>query len=90
MTHVFLLLIPLRSESPTYIETAKALKGSDRRQFMARIVKSLGYGGQSYAAREFGWGRNTIAKGTGELESGIPIGRIKKNNRIMPCYLTSL
>lgn len=57
----------------TYIETAKALKGSDRRQFMARIVKSLGYGGQSYAAGEFGWGRNTIAKGTGELESGIPI-----------------
>ena len=57
----------------TYIETAKALKGSDRRQFMARIVKSLGYGGQSYAAREFGWGRNTIAKGMGELESGIPI-----------------
>jgi len=57
----------------TYIETAKALKGSDRRQFMARIVKSLGYGGQSYAAREFHWGRNTIAKGIHELENGEPI-----------------
>lgn len=56
-----------------YIETAKALKGSDRRQFMARIVKSLGYGGQSYAARAFHWGRNTIAKGMRELESGTPI-----------------
>ena len=57
----------------TYIETAKVLKGSDRRQFMARIVKSLGYGGQSYAAREFHWGRNTIAKGMRELESGKAI-----------------
>jgi hypothetical protein len=57
----------------TYIETAKALKGSERRQFMARIVKCLGYGGQSYAGREFHWGRNTIAKGMRELESGVPI-----------------
>lgn len=57
----------------TYIATAKALKGSERRQFMARIVRSLGYGGQSYAAREFQWGRNTIAKGLGELESGVAI-----------------
>ena len=57
----------------TYIETAKALKGSERRQFMARIVKSLGYGGQTYAAREFHWGRNTIAKGIRELERGVPI-----------------
>lgn len=54
-----------------YIETAKALKGSERRQFMARIVKTLGYGGQSYAAREFQWGRNTIAKGMREWESGV-------------------
>jgi hypothetical protein len=30
-----------------YMERAKALKGSERRVFMARIVKSLGYGGQS-------------------------------------------
>jgi hypothetical protein len=38
-----------------YIETAKVLKGSDRRVFMARIVRSFGYGGQSLAARELGW-----------------------------------
>lgn len=55
----------------TYIETAKQLKGSERRKFMARIVKSLGYGGQRQAQRELGWDRNTIRKGTRELESGI-------------------
>lgn len=55
----------------TYIETAKQLKGSDRRVFMARIVKSFGQGGQRYAEREFGWDRKTIRKGTHELASGI-------------------
>lgn len=56
-----------------YIETAQVLKGSDRRVFMARIVKSLGKGGQRLAERELGWCRNTIRKGTEELESGIRI-----------------
>lgn len=55
----------------TYMETAKQLKGSERRKFMARIVKSLGYGGQRQAERELGWDRNTIRKGTREIESGI-------------------
>jgi Rhodopirellula transposase DDE domain len=55
----------------TYIETAKQLKGSERRKFMARIVKSLKYGGQRQAERELGWDRNTIRKGTRELERGI-------------------
>jgi hypothetical protein len=54
----------------TYIETAEKLKGSDRRVFMARIVKSLGRGGQSRAARELGWCRDTIRKGMREWESG--------------------
>jgi hypothetical protein len=57
----------------TYIETAKALKGSKRRVFMARIVKSFGYGGQNLAEKELGWCRNTIRKGMSELESGIAI-----------------
>ena len=39
------------------IETAKALKGSARRLFMARTVKELGPGGQQRAARELKWGR---------------------------------
>ncbi len=54
-----------------YIETATALKGSERRLFMARVVKSLGAGGQRRAARELGWDRETIRKGLHELESGI-------------------
>src|SRR5712691_12449013 len=53
------------------IETAKALKGSARRLFMARTVKELGAGGQRRAARELGWGRMTIRKGTHELDSGL-------------------
>jgi len=57
----------------TYIQTAQRLKGSERRQFMAGIVQALGYGGQSLAARELGWCRDTIRKGMRELESGIPI-----------------
>jgi hypothetical protein len=53
------------------IETAKALKGSDRRLFMARTVKELGQGGQRRAERELGWHRELIRKGTHELESGV-------------------
>jgi len=53
------------------IATAKALKGSARRLFMARTVKELGAGGQHCAARELGWGRMTIRKGMRELDSGI-------------------
>lgn len=57
----------------TYIKTAQALKGSKRRMFMAGIVKCLGYSGQSQAAKELGWCRDTIRKGMGEVESGIAI-----------------
>ena len=55
-----------------YIEGAQALKGHERRMFMARVVKALGKGGQSQAARELGWCRKTIRKGQRELESGEP------------------
>ena len=53
------------------IETAHTLKGSDRRLFMARTVKLLGWGGQRRAERELGWNRHTLSKGMHELESGI-------------------
>jgi DDE family transposase len=53
------------------IETARSLKGSARRLFMARTVKELGEGGQQRAARELGWGRMTIRKGLRELHSGL-------------------
>jgi len=57
----------------TCIKTAQALKGSEGRVFKAGIVKALGYGGQSLAAKELGWCRDTIRKGVRELDSGIPI-----------------
>jgi len=54
-----------------FIETAKTLKGSARRLFMARVVKSLGKGGQRRAEIELRWNRRTIRKGTRELASGF-------------------
>jgi hypothetical protein len=54
-----------------YVETAKQLHGSERRLFMARIVKALGAGGQRQAERELKWDRTTIRKGMHELESGM-------------------
>jgi hypothetical protein len=53
------------------IATAKALKGSTRRLFMARVIRVLGEGGQRLAERELGWNRGTIRKGLHELERGI-------------------
>jgi hypothetical protein len=52
------------------IETARKLKGRDRRRFMALTVKELGPGGQRLAERELGWSRVTIRKGLRELEMG--------------------
>lgn len=54
-----------------FIQTAKNLKGSQRRLFMARTVQELGTGGQRLAERELGWERKTIRKGTHEMRSGI-------------------
>jgi hypothetical protein len=59
------------AEQLTYIETAKALSGSDRRLFMARVVQNLGRGGQRWAEAHLSWGRQTIRKGLHELASGI-------------------
>jgi len=53
------------------IETAKSVKGSARRLFLARTVRALGEGGQRLAERELGWNRGTIRKGLHELEHGI-------------------
>jgi hypothetical protein len=59
------------AEKEMYIETAKQLKGHQKRLYMARVVKALGRGGQAYASRELGWDRNTIRKGQRELETGF-------------------
>jgi len=63
--------IPTPAEKEMYIETAKQLKGHQKRLYMARVVKALGRGGQAYASRELGWDRNTIRKGQRELETGF-------------------
>jgi hypothetical protein len=54
-----------------FMETAAELKGAARRLFMAKVVKQLGVGGQSQAARELGWNRGTLRKGLHELDCGI-------------------
>ena len=51
-------------------ETATQLKGTERRQFMAKVVRDLGRGGQAQAERELGWNRCTIRKGLRELREG--------------------
>src|SRR5260370_40361168 len=53
------------------LNTAKELKGSARRVFMARTVRALGPGGQRLAERELGWNRGTMRKGTHEMERGM-------------------
>ncbi|HEX5503543.1 MAG TPA: hypothetical protein VFW96_13040 [Thermomicrobiales bacterium] len=59
------------SRKSLFIETARALKGSARRVFMARTARELGPGGQRRAERELGWDRATIRKGARELASGF-------------------
>jgi hypothetical protein len=61
----------ITAEKEMYIETAKQLKGYQKRAYMARVVKALGRGGQRYAGRELGWNRNTIRKGACELATGF-------------------
>ena len=51
-------------------ETTEQLKGTERRQFMAKVVRELGAGGQAQAERELGWNRGTIRKGLHELREG--------------------
>src|SRR5437660_5870560 len=53
------------------LNTAKELKGSALRMFMARTVQALGQGGQRLAERELGWNRGTIRKGMREVERGM-------------------
>jgi hypothetical protein len=52
-------------------ETARTLRGSERRRFLAQTVEALGPGGQRRAQQEFGWGRDTIRKGQREREQGL-------------------
>src|SRR3954469_16597186 len=56
---------------PVLIDAAQAFKGSQRRLFMARTVRAMGRGGQRWALEHVGWCRDTIRKGTHELDSGM-------------------
>src|SRR3954471_15170129 len=57
---------------PVLIDTAKTLKGSQRRLFMAKTVAAMGRGGQLWAEAHLGWNRETIRKGTHELHRAMP------------------
>src|SRR3954467_11430782 len=56
---------------PVLIDTAKTLKASQRRLFMAKTVAAMGRGGQIWAEARLGWNRGTIRKGMHELRSGM-------------------
>lgn len=52
-------------------DTARTLRGAQRRRFLAQTVTALGPGGQRRAERELGWDRKTIRKGLQELQHGM-------------------
>jgi hypothetical protein len=56
---------------PVLIDTAKTLKGSQRRAFMAKTVHAMGRGGQVWAEAHLHWNRETIRKGMHELRTGM-------------------
>jgi hypothetical protein len=56
---------------PVLIDTARTLKGNQRRLFMAKTVKAIGRGGQRWAQQYLGWCRETIRKGMHELRAGM-------------------
>jgi len=56
---------------PVLIDAAKALRGSQKRLFMAKTVQAMDRGGQRWALEHLGWCRDTIRKGTHELRSGM-------------------
>jgi hypothetical protein len=56
---------------PVLIDTAEALRASQRRAFMARTVKAMGPGGPLWAEAHLGWNRGTIRKALHELQSGM-------------------
>ena len=75
-----------------YVKSAQKLKSSDRRQFMAEVVKGLGRGGQTLVERELGWNRRTIRKGMTELLSGEAIqdGYSRSGRKKVETKLTNL
>jgi len=53
-------LLNITPELKTFLNKTRAgLKGTERRQFMARVVSLMGNGGQRRAQNELGWERGT-------------------------------
>src|SRR3954452_17841045 len=69
---------------PVLIDAAKALKGSQRRVFMAKTVRAMGRGGQRWAEVQLGWCRETIRKGTHELRSAMTCADAFSSRRRKP------
>ena len=74
---------------------AKKLSGKDKRMYMAQVVERLGYGGQSFAEKEFGWCRDTIRKGQRErngeeLEGDLSARGRKKSEAHFPNLLEDI
>jgi len=63
----------LKDYKDIFIDSINKLKSSDRRIALARVSKVIGKGGQLIVAKVFNVSRDTIRKGTHELESGIAI-----------------
>lgn len=68
--------------------TADKLSGKDKRLFMAQVVRRLGHGGQRFAAKEFGWSRDTVRKGNDELNGKYREGDLSKRGRKKAEYHT--
>ena len=89
-------MLPDSSEIPMLIDVAKLLKGRSKRLFMARTVKAMGRGGQSWAARNLGWCQDTIRRGISELEqkpsgpSFSEINRCRAAEKILPRLLDDI
>ncbi len=62
---------PFPEMIPVLINTAKTLRASQRRRFMAQTVQAMGRGGQVWAEAHLGWNRGTIRKAMHELRTGM-------------------
>jgi hypothetical protein len=65
--------LPIQSSIALWEATDSQLRGTARRKFRAGVVRTLGWGGQCFAAATFGWSRDTIRKGERELATGVDV-----------------
>ena len=63
------------------MNVALVLNGNSRREFMASVVRFIGYGGQRFVEDHLHWNRGTVRKGEAELETGIVEDRLHNRGR---------